>query len=186
MVRRKPQWNRLSSGLYVPPLLRFAGNPWPCSGCCERCDFCTSGTSPLQFSVTYQGLVNSGCSDCEDILGTDTFVHEHTNTWTGPGSTANNGPCVWGYTFASPACSVEWTEVQVDDLDSDPGNVRITISWHFFPEGSRFPGIVFSLVNQAPDCSAGPWVLSLNRGSDATFGGCKIPLATATATVTAL
>ncbi len=38
MVRRKPQWNRLSSGLYVPPLLGL-GNPWPCPGCCQGCEY---------------------------------------------------------------------------------------------------------------------------------------------------
>lgn len=39
MVRRKPPWNRLASGLYVPPLLGFAGNPWPCPGCCAGCEY---------------------------------------------------------------------------------------------------------------------------------------------------
>ncbi len=37
MVRRKPIWKRLTSGLYVPPLLGL-GNPWPCSGCCGSTD----------------------------------------------------------------------------------------------------------------------------------------------------
>ncbi len=61
-VRRKPQWNRLSSGLYVPPVLGFAGNPYPCPGCC--CVVCLGNNYPAEIDIEADGFVNDSCTKC--------------------------------------------------------------------------------------------------------------------------
>ena len=73
MVRRKPQWNRLSSGLYVPPFL-WLGNPPPCAGspCCCECCACTECPLPTEAEVTISNIVNKNCVGCSEF--NNTFV----------------------------------------------------------------------------------------------------------------
>ena len=66
MRRRRERWKRLASGLYVPPLLRFA----PGYPCCERgCQFC-SGSTPEEFQVVISNMANQNCEHCADYDGT--------------------------------------------------------------------------------------------------------------------
>ncbi len=94
--RRKPEWAKLASGLYVPPYLEFA--PWyPCPDCCDgsptcECTYCQGDLGPQQFQVEFPAgtLINTGqCTDC-DAQNT-TFVLE-----------CNPSQCTWAYTYVAP------------------------------------------------------------------------------------
>lgn len=74
MTRSKPQWNRLSSGLYVPPLLGFAGKPYPCVDCCEPCIACLDRNYPAEIDIEAAGFTDDACTKCANF----------NTTWTVP------------------------------------------------------------------------------------------------------
>ena len=69
---------RLASNLYVPAALQFAGNGYPCPGCCETptpppCPYCLDGVGPPNVEVTLTGVIpapRNGCSDAANINAT--------------------------------------------------------------------------------------------------------------------
>ncbi len=89
MRRIKDPWQKLTSGLYVPPYIKFAPPGHPC--CCDEtveCAFCT-GASPEQMEVTLSNVTNGTCVDC-DVLWNNTFVLDR----------YLGSPCDWSYFFA--------------------------------------------------------------------------------------
>ncbi len=70
MRRQKPQWAKLASGLFVPPLLKFApGYPCCCSDVCLKC---SQFLNVVEFNVTLANVQNASCADC-DINFNNTF-----------------------------------------------------------------------------------------------------------------
>ncbi len=89
MMRRKPRWGRLVSGLYVPPFLEV-GLRSP--GCCCQCSICTSAQTPEQLSVVISGIIAynepDNCAEgCVNL--NDTFILQRTSK------------CQWQYIFLS-------------------------------------------------------------------------------------
>ena len=80
VCRRKPLWKRLVSGLYVPPVLRFAGQPCCCDEPC-KCGNCDGATPPCCFKVVISGIVEGSCGECDCL--NDTFYAPRTSacTW---------------------------------------------------------------------------------------------------------
>ena len=71
--RKTPNWKQLASGLYVPPLIGWAGARrfapgYPC--CCEGrpCEFCTDDL-PQAYRVTIAGIAEPSCGDCDSLNG---------------------------------------------------------------------------------------------------------------------
>ncbi len=64
--RRIHPWSRLISGLYVPPLLSFAGNPYPCGDCC--CIACLGANYPASLNLEVDGWVDDTCTDCDEFF----------------------------------------------------------------------------------------------------------------------
>lgn len=78
--RRKPEWQRLISGLYVPPLL-WITDPYPCDDCCGDCTACVHcETTPDAYEMV---IANSVDMDGTYILRCDF-----------------NPPCQWGFVFS--------------------------------------------------------------------------------------
>ena len=95
--RRKPEWARLASGLYVPPYLKFA--PWyPC--CVEGEDCCDGEAPPDEWQVVLAGIENIGgkCGQCGTF--NDTFVLPVWNV----GSWGIS--CWWQYQFDPNVCDI--------------------------------------------------------------------------------
>ncbi len=118
MVRRKPIWQRLTSGLYVPPLLGL-GNPWPCSGCCEcpgcyDCDVapgeCASATSQCILYLTLSDAAEDTCPD--SLCGTLDGTYALCMVGAGPGT------CHWRYTFDPAICDVTRIEFRLSNRGS--------------------------------------------------------------------
>ena len=66
--RKKPEWQKLISGLYVPPYLKF-GAGYPCPECCDVCPHCTN--TPTNLSVTITGITDTpSCDQCTQFNGT--------------------------------------------------------------------------------------------------------------------
>jgi len=97
--RGKPAWDRLESGLYVPPVLSRQGRPrmspgYPC--CCGNdlvCIAC-SGIVPQNLQVVLSGIVNLNpanvCANCSDLDGTYIVTYV--------------GNCYWFYNLGDEIC----------------------------------------------------------------------------------
>ncbi len=81
MFRRRPEWQRLNSGLFLPRPLGF-GVHWPCFGCCgcdcAECD----GSPPCCFKVVISGVVEGTCGECSCLNDTYHAKHSSACTWT--------------------------------------------------------------------------------------------------------
>ncbi len=73
--RKKPEWQKLISGLYVPPLLKF-GAGYPCSDCCGGCGDCdedtccgTPGNVPGNMLLTIPASTAAPCVLCPGYAG---------------------------------------------------------------------------------------------------------------------
>jgi hypothetical protein len=100
------KWKELKSGLYVPAFLKrlheneFGG--WqPCPECCT-CKECSDG-GPASFQVVVSGVVDSGCSNCDENFNGPFVV-------TRAGAAAlfgSSDPCWWAYEFDPAPCNPE-------------------------------------------------------------------------------
>ena len=92
------RYTRLASRLYIPPVLKFAGNGYPCPDCCcePDCPNCDCCPSPTAVVITLDNITNISCEDCS-LLNTSyqadwDAYYESTAQW--PYSRS----CVWEYT----------------------------------------------------------------------------------------
>lgn len=90
--RRKPEWQRLISGLYVPPFLHF-GDPYPCDDCCNKCPCpeCDGDNPPCCFKIVLSGMTDDGCSQCHCFNGA--YYVENTSDCVWQGSMGLGIPC---------------------------------------------------------------------------------------------
>ena len=108
--RTKRVWDRLKSGIYVPPLLKRVhrdedGGWYPCcTGDGRECPYC-SGIVPAQFSVVvpdlYKGI--GACNECDELEGTYIVDwYEYEDPW-----------CVYYYELPATICTVNavWVEL---------------------------------------------------------------------------
>lgn len=106
--RRKPEWNKLASGLYVPPYLKFAGWYPFCGEEDVECEHCVGELGPEQFQVTIPAgtLINSDCPDCDSL--NRTYILSFTSG------------CNWRYDFPIPQpCDGALEEGPIDYLVLD-------------------------------------------------------------------
>lgn len=96
------KWNRLATGLYVPPLLGFAGPGW--YPCClvALCSMCSDAT-PLQLQVVIANMANLVCNDCADLDATYVldWVAESGNI------------CYWRYLFPENICKYKHIQAEI-------------------------------------------------------------------------
>ncbi len=126
--RKKDPWKKLTSGLYVPPYLKFAGG-YPC--CCGvPCQFCPTGT-PESIEVTITSVGTGGvpaCDECRDLEGV--YVLTRVDELPDVGSIQDvELSCTWWYEFPEPIVCGQithlraWTRsasaLRVDALPND-------------------------------------------------------------------
>lgn len=102
MLRRR--WNRLKSGLYVPPFLKRLhedqrGLWYPYCG--EECEHC-SGTAPAQWQVVTANIADDTCADCDPDLN-DTWILDQDADIS---SSLVPVGCAYSYTLPSAICDV--------------------------------------------------------------------------------
>lgn len=106
MRRQKPLWEKLASGLFVPPYLKFAPG-YPCCCACMECVFCKNNRAPCSWEVTIDGIMESdtdACGSCDSF--NDTYILEF--------DTTAPTHCAWQYDFDFPGiCDREWITLQV-------------------------------------------------------------------------
>ncbi len=110
---RRRKWNRLASGLYVPPFIgrllpkvpkaEFAG--YPCCRPGRTCSLCdvTDGVSPLRQQVVLAGYAEPACGSCASV--NDIYVLTQAE--------APTTACRWIYQFPSPLCLIDTIRLDI-------------------------------------------------------------------------
>ena len=141
MMRKQRRWDRLASGLYIPPLIGrllprvprmgLAGG-YPC--CCEEIPDCgcgvESGDTPSQLSVTLPTpWYNNNCVECTSFTAGPFLLNLTTN------DTDYEGNCFWKYTFPLHICEVEILGVLAPGSFSDGSKILCVLA-----QGSTITG----------------------------------------------
>ena len=167
--RRKPEWAKLASGLFVPPYLKFA--PWyPCPDCCgTNCIHCQTGTAPNQYQIVVAGVGNASCSDCGDFNA----------TWVVDFAGIDGHPCLWTYTLSSTICTATILSIEFFNPGS-PQNGSVLVAFEVSLFGTRALHFLKTNVFGAPmDCELSSFSVGGPASSQCNISG-------ATCTVTAL
>ena len=145
MRRIKEPWQKLTSGLYVPPYLQFAPG-YPC--CCDEevcpcpVDTCAEGCLPPFLEMTINGITEQAPEDCGSCSGLNgTFILDRIET-SPEGDFSYIPPCTWLYIFPSPICSVISINARLEDLGPTEfrmlvfmfrGEADPVVTWISFP-----------------------------------------------------
>jgi hypothetical protein len=123
----------------------------PCPTCCEACTGCPGG-HPAQVQATISGMANGSCSDCASIDGV--YVLDFVGDL--PDLSANMalpGMCWWKYSFASPLCGGQITQMVFGMMRTTPA----TYAWLFLGHGDLWADQVYGWDHArfpAIDCTA--------------------------------
>lgn len=172
---RKDPWQRLASGLYVPPLLNFSPG-YPCSPCCEgiKCP-CACTDAWVDIEVTFAGVADGLCSDCDPSFN-DTFILTRTLN-----DCLATGRCYWRY-VESGTCDDPCFYANVHYYDVDGHyyfNVRVddhgSCGTLLNPDGYWFADLGLS----KPDCTNWtdlniPYVSSSGSECDWSSATCSV------------
>ena len=158
--KNRTPWEKLSSGIYVPPLLNFS-RWYPCPDCCDTgtgtgtgesdCPYCTGSVLPEEFEVVIAGVTNSVCADCLAVLN-GTFVVSY--LYYGE---------MWWYQFGKTLWGCQWIYESEDDYCGTPGDLRLTLFYDnpnyilealFGTHWTDWTAWQVSFGSSAPDCSS--------------------------------
>lgn len=124
MTRRKPDWARLLSGLYVPPYLSFAGHP-----CCCGCAQCLNFEVPSAFQIVIAnttGTCDLGPPPVSCTNWEGTFVLDHTpGTNFSPISLGDD--CRWIYVFDPAFCNATAYELTLSKFSGETRKFRLVL-----------------------------------------------------------
>ena len=124
-VTSRRRWNRLTSGLYVPPFIgrllpkipkaEFAWYPCGCHG--RDCSICSppGGPTPKYQQVVLAGYAEPACGSCASVNETYILTQHATND------------CRWVYQFPGVVCLIDYIRLDIVNISATESRLNVTL-----------------------------------------------------------